>query len=153
MKKVGNWEVGFLDNSRPVRKVGNWEIPTFGNSRKSLQEPAESNGKSTFSGAPEKIRGKFRKSHFCQGKIDSYQGKIDFAQRNPEKVNQSFQNWLFISRRAIPTKKSGIGIGKSQLRQVGKWDLPPRETTLAFTHKHHVAVFKLLFLNGVFKWL
>ena len=40
--------MGILENSRLLKKVGNREFPGNGNSRKSLKEPSESRGKSTF---------------------------------------------------------------------------------------------------------
>ena len=77
-----------------LKKVGNREFPGNGDSRKSLQEPMPSH----FFRGPQKKIGKF------SGKVNFFQGKINFFQTNPEKVDQSFQKWLFISRREFPTK-------------------------------------------------
>ena len=89
---TGKWEYSIIPDS--------WKKPGIGNSRemgtpgKAFRSPCQV----IFFGEPRKKIGKI------SGKVIFFQGKINFSQTNPEKVDQSFQKWLFISRREFPTK-------------------------------------------------
>jgi len=57
-----------------------------------------------FFGTPEKKLDFVQEKSIFFRKSQLFPGKINFSQTNPEKVDQSFQKWLFISRREFPTK-------------------------------------------------
>ena len=89
---IGKWEFPTPGKSWELGIPVNWELPKkpSGTIRKSW--------KVIFFSVPR------NKSGNISGKVTFFQGNINISQRDPENVNHSFQNWLFISRWEFPTK-------------------------------------------------